>query len=88
LLSRNSVGGLVPTKPVTWNPSAHAALDRLKDKLFATTTETAAVLRYDHRTVRKAIEAGEIPAVKYGATWRVPTAWLREQASLGTGRTA
>lgn len=66
------------TKPVTWTPSAAVALDRLKDRLFATTTEAAAVLRYDSR----AIESGEIPAVRAGATWRIPTAWLRKQAGL------
>jgi excisionase family DNA binding protein len=71
------------TKPITWNPSAPAALDRLEEKLFATTTEAGAVLRADQRTIRKAIEAGEIPAVKVGSTWRVPVAWLREQVSVG-----
>ncbi len=67
------------TKPVTWNPSADAALERLDGKLFASTTECAAILRYDHRTIRKAIEAGEIPAVRFGSTYRVPAEWLREQ---------
>lgn len=76
------------TKPVTWSPSAQAAMDRLKGKLFATTTEASAVLRYDHRTIRKAIEAGEIPAVRVGSTWRIPTAWIREQARLGGGTAA
>ncbi len=72
------------TAPVTWSPSAQAALDRLKGKLFATTTEAGAVLRYDHRTIRKAIEEGTIPAVRAGSTYRIPTAWIREQAGLGS----
>ena len=72
------------TKPITWNPDASEALGRLDGKLFATTSEAGAVLRYDHRTVRKAIEAGQIPAIKYGSTWRIPVAWIREQAALGT----
>jgi excisionase family DNA binding protein len=76
------------TAPVTWSPSAQAALDRLKDKLFATTTECAAVLRYDARTLRKAIEEGSIPAVKAGSTYRIPTAWLRQQAGMDGGTTA
>ena len=76
------------TTPVTWSPSAQAALERLQGKLFATTTEAGAVLRYDHRTIRKAIEAGEIPAVKAGSTWRIPVAWIKEQARLGGGTTA
>jgi excisionase family DNA binding protein len=71
------------TKPVTWSPSAQAALERLKGKLFATTTECAEVLRYDARTLRKAIEAGEIPAVRAGSTYRVPVSWIMEQARLG-----
>jgi excisionase family DNA binding protein len=57
-------------------------LEEILDGLFADVPETAAVLRYDARTVRRAIEAGEIPAVRAGERWRVPTAWLREQAGL------
>ena len=71
------------TKPVTWSPSAQAALDRLQGKLFCTTTEAGAVLRYDHRTIRKGIEDGTIPFVRVGATFRIPTAWLRAQAGIG-----
>jgi len=71
------------TKPVTWSPSAQAALDRIRDKLFCTTTEVGAVLRYDHRTVRKAIEEGDIPAVRVGSTYRIPVSWVLEQARLG-----
>jgi excisionase family DNA binding protein len=55
----------------------------LDGKLFADVPETAKILRYDERTVRRAIEAGEIPAVRAGERWLVPTAWLREQAGLG-----
>jgi excisionase family DNA binding protein len=71
------------TKPVTWSPSAQAALERLQGKLFATVPETALVLRYDARTLRRAIEAGEIPAVKAGNTYRIPTAWVFGQARQG-----
>ena len=71
------------TRPTTWSPSAQEALSRLNGQLFATTTEAGAVLRYNHRTVRAAITAGQIPAVRFGSTWRIPTAWLREQAQLG-----
>lgn len=69
--------------PITWNPTAAEALERISGRLFATTTETAAILGYDPRTVRKAIDAGEIPSVQVGATRRVPVAWLRGQASAG-----
>jgi excisionase family DNA binding protein len=71
------------TAPITWTPEGTAALQRLGTRLFATTTETAAIFRYDTRTVRRAIEAGEIPAVRAGTTWRVPTAWIRAQIDLG-----
>lgn len=73
------------TKPVTWAPSARSALDRLQGKLFATTTEVAAVFGYDRRTVMKGIEAGEIPSCRVGSTYRVPTAWIFEQAGVSTG---
>ena len=72
------------TKPVTWAPSARAALARIENRLFATTTEAAAILRYDPRTLLKAIEAGDIPSTRVGATYRIPTAWIKEQAGLGT----
>jgi len=70
------------TAPVTWSPSALAAIQRIKGMLFATTTEASAVLRYDVRTLRKGIEEGTIPAVRVGSTYRIPTAWIREQAGL------
>jgi len=71
------------TKPIAGAPNAEATLQRLGQRLFATTTEAAAVLRYDARTVRRAIAAGEIPAVRAGSTYRIPTAWLRAQILLG-----
>lgn len=69
-------------KPVTWTPTAQDALDRIRTKLFATTTEAAAVLNYDRRTVLKGIESGEIPSVRVGSCYRVPTTWLLEHAGL------
>lgn len=72
------------TAPVTWSPSATRALERLDGKLFATTTEAAVVLRYDVRTLRKAIESGDIPATRVGTGWRVPVAWLLRQTQLDT----
>ena len=74
-------------KPVTWNLSAQEALDRLKGRLFATVTEVSIILGYDPqgRTVRKAIDAGEIPHVRVGATRRIPVSWVMEQARVGDG---
>jgi len=70
----------------SWSPDSRAVLERLRDRLFATATEVSVVLSYDKagRTVRKAIEAGEIPAIRAGGTWRIPTSWLFEQLP-GTG---
>jgi excisionase family DNA binding protein len=72
------------TAPATWSPDAKAALARLKGRLFATVTEASVILSYDPqgRTVRKAIASGTIPATKVGNTFRIPVAWLREQALL------
>lgn len=69
-------------QPVTWTPSAGEALKRLEGRLFATTTETAAILHHDPRTVRKAIDAGEIPSVRVGSTRRVPVSWITSRARL------
>lgn len=54
----------------------------LGGKLFADVPETAAILRIDERTVRRSIERGDIPAIRTGQRWRVPTAWLRKSAGL------
>jgi excisionase family DNA binding protein len=56
----------------------------LDGKLFAEVPEVAELLRNDVRTVRRAIERGEIPAVRAGQRWRVPTSWLRQAAGLET----
>jgi excisionase family DNA binding protein len=53
-------------------------------RLFATVPEAAAILRYDVRTVRRGIAAGEIPATKAGTTYRIPVSWLRKQAGETT----
>lgn len=74
--------------PITWSPSATAAIERIKGRLFATTTETAAILNHDPRTIRKAIDAGEIPSVRVGATRRVPVTWIMAQAGLSADGSA
>ena len=57
------------------------ALAALDGKLFTGVPETATVIDADQRTVRRALEAGEIPGVRIGQRWRIPVAWLREQAA-------
>ena len=74
------------TAPTTWTIGAKRALERLDGRLFATVIETSAVLSYDRagRTVRKAIEAGTIPANRCGGTFRVPVGWILQQVGMGT----
>jgi hypothetical protein len=59
-------------------------LASLDGRVFATVPEAAAVLRSDPRSVRRAIAAGEIPAVPVGPRKLVPVAWLRKAAGLET----
>lgn len=56
-----------------------ADLDR-EHRIFATVGECAAILRWDPRTVRKLIRLGKIPAVDGNGAYRIPVAWLRDQA--------
>ena len=56
----------------------------LQGKLFATVPEAAVVLRSDVRSVRRAIAAGDIPAIPVGPRKLVPTEWLRQAAGLET----
>jgi excisionase family DNA binding protein len=56
----------------------------LDGQLFADVPEVAQLLRSDVRTIRRAIAAGEIPAIRTGQRYRVPTKWLREAAGLET----
>lgn len=61
-------------------------LEDLGERLFATVGEVSEITRYDRRTIRRSIERGEIPAIKAGVTWRVPTSWLRQVAGLETSK--
>ena len=75
-------------EPVTWTLSADEALKRLKGRLFATTTEAAHPRLRPGGAMRKAIDAGEIPSVRVGATRRIPVSWITQQARLGGGNAA
>jgi hypothetical protein len=61
--------------------AATVSLDSLPS--IATVAEVAAFERVDERTIRKALEAGEIPgAFRRGRSWRVVTAvYLRTLSS-------
>jgi hypothetical protein len=49
---------------------------------FATVYEVAAIFRIDPRTVRRRVADGSIPSLDLGE-YRIPAAWLREQARAG-----
>lgn len=41
------------------------------EKDFFTIYETADILSLHHNTIRRMIKTGELPAKKYGKTWRI-----------------
>lgn len=43
---------------------------------FLSCVEVARILRVHRQTVYRAIEAGEIPAVRVGKAFRIPASWL------------
>jgi hypothetical protein len=55
----------------------------LETRTFIKTTEWAAITLTDARTVRRAIEAGQIPAVRICGAIRIPAEWARRQLRLG-----
>lgn len=56
--------------------------EAIRGKLFMTVPEVAELTRVDQRTLRRAIEAGEISAVRLGNTVRIPTAAILQLAGL------
>lgn len=51
------------------------------DRLFITVGEAAELLMLDERTVRRGIEAADLPGFKVGATYRIP--WERFRSETG-----
>jgi excisionase family DNA binding protein len=66
-----------PDKPATIESLVSRGLE------FGYADEIAQILRCDPRTVRRACESGAIPAIRLGTEWRIPVAWLVEQARAG-----
>jgi excisionase family DNA binding protein len=66
------------------NQAADEVFAALEGKLFADVPQVATVLRSDERTVRRSLASGDIPGIRTGTRWRVPTRWLREAAGLET----
>jgi excisionase family DNA binding protein len=48
-----------------------------RDRLFLTVTEAAELMRVDPRTLRRALEAGQVPGVRVGNVWRIPVEKFR-----------
>lgn len=42
----------------------------------------------DERTLRRAISQGDVPAIRVGLKWLVPTPWIRQQIYRGSGGSA
>lgn len=59
--------------------------EAIRAKLFMTVPEVAQLARVDQRTLRRAIEAGEIPVVRFANTVRIPTSALLRLASVEAG---
>lgn len=57
----------------------------LAERSFVTPNEAADILQWDARTVRKLIRDRTIPATKADQSYRIPAAWIREQAQLAGG---
>ena len=75
----------------TRQAAARDVLADLEGKLFASVPEAAVVLRSDPRSVRRSIEAGDIPCTPVGPRKLVPVTWLRKAAGIDAspaGRTA
>lgn len=51
-------------------------------RLFLSPAEVASLLDADPRTVRKAVQEGKIPGFKLGVYWKIPAAWVLEQAGI------
>jgi excisionase family DNA binding protein len=56
--------------------------EAIRGKLFMTVPEVANLARVDQRTLRRAIEDGQLAAVRIGNTTRIPTAALLRLAAI------
>jgi excisionase family DNA binding protein len=56
--------------------------EAIRGKLFLTVPEVADLARVDQRTLRRAIDAGKIPVVRFANTTRIPTSALLRLAGL------
>lgn len=56
-------------------PKERKIAEELRDD-FYTIYEVAELLKFHHKTIRRMIASGELPAKKYGKEWRIKRADL------------
>ncbi len=63
-------------KPNHRPPKERKINDELQDD-FYTIYEVADMMKFHHKTIRRMIASGELPAKKYGKAWRIMKADLK-----------
>lgn len=53
-------------------------LERFEDAHYLTVAEVALAMRVSKMTVYRLVHAGELPAVRFGRSYRVPAAAVKE----------
>ena len=59
-------------------PPKERRIEEPLEKDYYTIYEVAEMLRFHHKTIRRMIKNGELPAKKYGKEWRIRKAELEE----------
>jgi excisionase family DNA binding protein len=68
------------------HPTEHAETQwTIPERGFATTRQTAEFLGVTRQHVAKLIAEKQIPAKRFGRSWRVPWRWLLEQERCNGG---
>ncbi|GLI26879.1 transcriptional regulator [Agromyces rhizosphaerae] len=62
--------------------------DDLSDVRFLTVAEVAAIMRVSKMTVYRLVHAGELPAIRFGRSFRVPESAIADAVRGGVAHTA
>lgn len=68
---------MTTTRPNHRPPKERKITEELQDD-FYTIYEVADLLKFHHKTIRRMITSGELPAKKYGKEWRIKKADLEQ----------
>lgn len=60
----------------------------VRDVKFLTVAEVAATMRVSRMTVYRMVHAGELPAIRFGRSFRVPESAVAEVLSHGVAESA